>query len=724
MKNFAKTQIARHGRAGTIFLLALLPFFAGTTETFAQAALPQQQSRARGQQAQQAQQSQQQAQTSPAQSNNFGTVAGGDYRSSTISEQSNKIFDVDNDMIDPGAGMMKWKGKIFQVEDAKIFRERFERYLSTPPPEEAQGEYTKILRKIQKLLAQQDIPRAQVNDKMIEAMHLLIDASKFDADESQSLTLANQVYKACRQRAELNELMAWQRALEAEKKKLQDQFSNRDNIRRSEERSLSSRKKDGSKTTTKVEKAPSAQQTFITQRIAENKASMTKASTQRESMETQAKLEFQSTMASFLAARHYGHALLASAFYRVLFRGGQHGLDVGKSEFLEEVNISKMVPSLETFDQIAREMQSEVSKCMRAVESNWNAGQKYSAMRQLIYAYMLGEHELSVIYYPEEKKSQFFRMWLDLREVARQSENRDLGEIELTLARIKAFAPDFPSAEITGKVEAAKRASNMSIMRARQAALAAGMAGTPEAMTAATEEIERHLTTAAEYWPQNPGLTEFMQEVLNKADVLAQLAPEFDRLVAQKKSREIYNRRAEFTAALMQDASRRQRFEEIIAHVTELETALTQVNMLIARHDDYIAWDTLLLAENIDPDDEAVIKKKSELAPLVSTYSRLIVQAKQDEGEGDMASALNKYLAAQDINPASEICRTAIAHAADTILRKITPADTMFVPKPKEPPVANDKDDSDSDDDSDLPANKAGKSDADSASADGDDWDF
>ncbi len=674
----------KKSRVRTFYALALLPFLLGAIEAHAQQQLSPFGSK---------QPTDTTATQQPqSQSTQVGNVSTGDY-SGLLSEQSNKIFDVDSDMINPGEGIMNWKGKIFNVEDTKIFRESFERYLSTPAPQKStKKDYEKLLKKIQKLLTQQEIKQKDVNQKMVEAMSLLLEASTYEADEMQSLTLANQVYKSCRQRAELHDLQVWQKMLEDEKSKLQVQLSGHENLRRKREAesqhnlATGSAGKKGGKASMqssagKVEASP--QQTFITERLAENKAAIASASAQKDTVNFQAKLEFQTTMVTFLTMRHYNHALLSSAFYRVLFKGSQHGLESAKSEFLSEIGISGVVPSLETFDQIAREMQSETSKYVKAADFNWDSGQKYHAMRQMIYAYFIGQHELDVIYYPQEKKTQFFKLWLELREIARQSENRDLGEIELSLARVKAVAPDFPAAEISGKVSAAKRASNLEIMRARQVALTAGAEGTPEAMKAATDEVELHLQKAAEYWPQNPGLTSFMEELLGRADVMAQLAPEFDRLVSQKKYREIFNRRAEFTAALMQDAGRRKRLEEISTYIMGIESLLSQVKVLKARGDNYIAWDTLLVAERIDPNDDNVIKEKSALVDLVAEYSRLLAQAQQDESKRDFPSALNRYIAAQDLNPASEICRKAIARIAERILTGVSPADAEFVPQPK-----------------------------------------
>lgn len=609
-----------------------------------------------------------------------GTTAG-DYRSSTLSEQSDKIFDADSDMINPGEGMMQWKGKIFNVEDTKFFRERFERFLSEPEPEGDRKEYEKKLKRVHNLLKQESIPRERVNGEMIKAMSMLLELSEFEVDNGQSLTLAKQVYKACRQRAELTELYAWQKALRTEDAKLRRKIDNREKSRRIQEETFNSGNKKGEKRTV----PPSPEQVFLTETAAENKAAIKAKGTEALALGTKAKLEFQSLMVSFLVSRRYEHALLASAFYRVLFKGTEHDLKVGEKEFDELLPISNFVPSLESFDQIARELQGETRKCIKGSESLWDAGQKYHAFRQLLSAYYIGENELRVAYYPAERKAEFLQLWFNLRELMRQSENKDLGAIEENLEKIRAFAPDFPASEVTGKLNAAKQASNMAILRARQTAMMAGAAGTPDAMNQAMSDIENYLRIAGEYWPQNPEIPKFMEDVLNRTNVLAQLAPEFDRLVAAKKTREIFNRRAEFTAALMQDAARRERFEEIISHVAQIETVLAQVNMLLARHDDYIAWDMLLSAEAIDPEDDQIVRTKARVAPLVSDYSRLLERAAADERAGKFAEALNKFLAAADLNNASEVCRLGIQRNAEALLEAI-PASAAGVPVSSLPP--------------------------------------
>ena len=604
--------------------------------------------------------------------NNTGSTSAGNYSSSTLEKQSDKLFDVETDMFDPGEGTLRWKGKIFNIEDTKIVRERFERYLAGALPEGNAEDYKRILKDVAALIEQENVSKNNINKNMIAAMKLLMRAAEFEVDGRQSIPLVKQIYKACRQRGELNDLRAWQDALSEERERLERLLNNRARNRENEERSLN-KPRGKNKTVAGVKLPPSKEELHFTELLAENRAMMASASSKNSEMGLQAKLEFQSTMVGYLVARRYDHALLASAFYRVLFLGSQHGVRVGEREISELFPISNFVPSLETFDQIAREMQEETRKSMKSADALWDAKQKYHALRQLLSGFFTGENEVRVAYYSVERRREFLDLWIRMRELQRQAENKDIGVIEETLAEIRRAAPDFPDSEIAGKVRAAKLASNMAILSARQTLLLAGAEGTPSALANAMSESQNYIKKAAELWPQNPEIPRFMEDMTGRTNVMAQLAPEFDKLCAADKKREIFNRRQEFTAALMQDAARRERFEKIVSHVASLEATLAQIKMLLARKDDFIAWDMLLAAEEFDPNDEEVVLTKARTAVRVPEYSRLLSTAAQDEEKGNLGVALNVYLAAQDINPASEICRNAISRVSEKLLARIAP---------------------------------------------------
>jgi hypothetical protein len=65
-----------------------------------------------------------------------------------------------------------------------------------------------------------------------------------------------------------------------------------------------------------------------------------------------AQVEFQSQMVGFLLQRRYRHCIIASAFYRVLFKGGNQNIKVGAKEVKEFFPVSDFVPTLESIDTL------------------------------------------------------------------------------------------------------------------------------------------------------------------------------------------------------------------------------------------------------------------------------------------------------------------------------------------------------------------------------------
>jgi hypothetical protein len=98
---------------------------------------------------------------------------------------------------------------------------------------------------------------------------------------------------------------------------------------------------------------------------------------------------------------------------------------------------------------------------------------------------------------------------------------------------------------VLSKVNNAMNASNMSLLAAKAAALAGD-----------TAKAEAALERATKIWPQNPGVKEFANQVVSRQDTLAQKVPEFDRLMAEAKWREIFNKKLEYALALAQDKER------------------------------------------------------------------------------------------------------------------------------------------------------------------------
>ena len=82
-------------------------------------------------------------------------------------------------------------------------------------------------------------------------------------------------------------------------------------------------------------------------------------------------------------------------------------------------------------------------------------------------------------------------------------------------------------------------------LAARPRLLVATKCETPEA-----HERAAALERAAKIWPQNPGVKDFATQVVSRQDTMAQMVPQFDRLFAEAKWRDIYNKKLEYLEAL------------------------------------------------------------------------------------------------------------------------------------------------------------------------------
>jgi hypothetical protein len=381
-------------------------------------------------------------------------------------------------------------------------------------------------------------------------------------------------------------------------------------------------------------------------------------------------------MVAFLMARHYRHALINSAFYRVVFNASNQEVVVGAKEVKEFFPVSDFVPTLESIDLLSREAIKDVSKGMKTVDDLVKQEELYGAFERLQETFFLGEFEPPVMLYPQEKKRQMLGLWKDLRELQRLGDERDLAKVEAFVNKVRGQARDFPSAPVLSKVNNAMNASNMSLLSAKAAALAGD-----------TTKAEAALERATKIWPQNPGVKEFANMVVSRQDTLAQMVPQFDRMVNEAKWREIFNKKLEFGLALAQDKERSDKLRKIAQRVGELDANIQKALMLATQNNPYLAWDVIVEVYKTDSDDLVLAKTRSDIAPLVAGYAQLIGRAEKLEKEGAEAAALAAWLSAQDLNPASPACGAAVKRLARSVAESAVIRSEGAVPTP---PAADD----------------------------------
>ena len=596
----------------------------------------------------------------------------GDYKSSTAEGGADRLFNVNSDSVDLENGTMQWKGTTMNLGNTRSVRARFERYLAAPTDNGDMKRYVAILDQIQLLLSPQTLTKENYYRNQQEAFNLLFKAAEFECDGQSCLTIASQVQKAWRMGSEYKNIEVTLNQLEILRKTQESVIINRaDRI----EEANAERSQGKGKLVTKGATG-TTELGFKVKDEARTQAQMLAQGTKLSAIGLKAKIEFQSQMVAFLMARRYRHALVTSAFYRVVFNASNQEVVVGAKEVKEFFPVSDFVPTLESIDLLSREAIKDVSKGMQTVDDLVKQEELYGAFERLQETFFLGEFEPPVMLYPQEKKRQMLTLWKDLRELQRLGDERDLASVEAYVNKVRGQARDFPGAPVLSKVNNAMNASNMSLLAAKAAALAGD-----------TAKAEAALERATKIWPQNPGVKEFANQVVSRQDTLAQKVPEFDRLMSESKWREIFNKKLEYALALAQDKERSDKLRKVVQRVGELDANIQKASMLAAQNNPYLAWDVIVEAYKTESDDLVLAKTRSDIAPLVAGYAQLIGRAEKLEKEGAEAAALAAWLSAQDLNPASPACGAAVKRLARSVAESAVIRSEGAVPTP---PAADD----------------------------------
>lgn len=574
---------------------------------------------------------------------------------------------------------MQWKGKTFNLGNSRLMRARFERYLEVPAVNGDVDKYIKILDRIEKILAPNAIDANNYFSSQQEAFNLLFEAAQYEMDGNNCLTIASQVKKIWTIRAEFRDLNITKNQLE-ELRKVQEGII----INRSQRIEEANDDKNSAPSSGQASiKKTSQGTTELGYRVkdeARTQAEILAKNAEMTALGLKAQVEFQSQMVGFLLQRRYRHCIIASAFYRVLFKGGNQNIKVGAKEVKEFFPVSDFVPTLESLDTLAREAMIDVNLGMKTVEDLYKQGEIYASFERLQETYFLGEYEPIVMTFDPAKKREMLDLWRDLRELQRIGDERDLANVEGYVNKVKGRAKDFPNASILSKVNNAINASNMAVLSAKQAALMGD-----------TAKAEAALERAGKIWPQNPQIKEFTNQVVSRQDKIGQMVPEFDRLVSESKWRDIFNKKLEFALALSTDKTRSEKLRQILNRVGELDANIQKASVLTSQNNPYLAWDVLVEASKTESDDLVLAKTRSDIAPLVADYARLIALAEKFEKEGAEAAALNAWLQAQDINPASLICGESIKRLARIVAGGSNEHTPNQVPVPPLAPATNDE---------------------------------
>lgn len=640
--------------------------------------------------------------------------------SGTLLQIINKAFDADSDSINPETGTMSWKGHTYDIGQFRVFRGRFERYLSLPATRD-HDLYSAIFDEIFDLLSTRTADGSQ--ESVVEAWKLLYRASEFDADGGNSLGVANQIFNAWRIRDEKQAFSVTQTELDRIRRQQAasliysgDAFSSRlgrgtaDAVAGSSllgglntgSANNSSSNSDsssggGSGTTTITSGGTTTViggngtgntrpggnrsggnsgtqsqtvgggttsgplgQIFRARELAETEAKIKALEAAGLLSVTQAKIQFQSQIISLFLQRRFQHALIASSFYRYIFKGSHQNLEVGKKELSAFLPSTDLAMTVETIEFLSREAINDVNNGMVAVRANYDDGRKIGALERMQETFFLGEYLPAVTQFEPARKESLLKLYRKIDEARKLADLRDFDAVIALTEEIGTLTKDFRAQEVTSAVRSAQRMSTLSLHAAQQAAA-----------TGDYNRAQEFVEKAAQLWPLNPAINNYTENMASQADLGAQAAIVFDEALKRDDFRRIYERRAELAVAFLNDKVRGPQLSAVIDKMARVEIYLAQTEELLAQNNAFSAWEALASATTFAPNDVVLNQRMAQLAPRVAEFVGHLDRAKRYEADQRYAASLTQFLAAQDIHPASQLARTGLSRVSEAIMAQL-----------------------------------------------------
>jgi len=583
---------------------------------------------------------------------------GGMFESNTFLEMANRAFDPSSDSMDFENGSFEWKGKSFNLTEQRAFRSRFERFLLTSPTDEEE-QYAQLMADILERLS---VSNNSGDDAILDTWELLFRASRFDLDGGNSTIVANQVFNAWRIRQESRGVTMTQRELQNVRKFQQEVVANRalviQNLKEKRVRESSHARRSSENTGSASEvSAPQGESAFRMLDLAETEARILALEAQAAMTGVQAKLQFQSQIVGFILQRRFEHALVLAGFYQALFKGSHQRLEVGTDQLDSFFPNSDLTFTVDSMTFIAREAINDVNKGVDAVNAAYDEKRSLIALERLQEVFFLGEYLTELNKIPTDQRRHLLDLYRGMIEAGELAEAKDYNGVAELANQISKLADDFPKNRVLSSIETAKSMSDMAVFAASQYRNLGDI-----------DQARSELQTAIEIWPSNPAIREFQRETTKLATAGSQGVQIFDDLYGRMDRRALYERRLDLGFALADDTVRRPLLLEVVEQVARIELLVAQSAELVKQDEAYAAWELLVEAAKIDPDDGPMNRARAELAPRVADFVLQLDRAMRQSDSRHHAGALAAYLAAQDIYPASRLCREGVAREANALM--------------------------------------------------------
>ncbi|NNE90716.1 MAG: hypothetical protein HKN23_03635 [Verrucomicrobiales bacterium] len=614
--------------------------------------------------------------TPPTQNPGAGNNGGGGTNNTTVVNQGSqnqgnqRVVGNDVPFLDPTTETFLFDGKAFNVNDNRLFRSRFEKYLnSAEATSEMDLQYRKSIRSVLDALSPHGRERG-VNYLAIAVANLQ-HAAEFPQDSRLCESLANAVYRVFLARNSVHSLQELNQDLDMQRRKLDWNFDAwKDSKKLNTGRKLSSDPNAAQNNQATNPENAGHLQRYI-QRIAEVEAERVANKAKMELSEVEAKLEFQALIVQLFLQRRFEHVIMGTRLYTEFFQDGD-----GRLQFQQGSEVAVTFgttigfdPTITTLDTFANEAIRDVEQQVESFHFMLESGRIDGAARQLQQAFVMGEYLPAVQAVPRTDKIQIQDYARNTFQLVNSMEVKDFTLAEELVTKMREQASDFDYSKPTAAIETAKITSNMRIRTAKNAALKGD-----------EQAYEENIKAAAMIWPTNPQLKEQFNLIADSADVQEQAKLEFDRLLSTQSYRQIYTNKARFIAATVEDPERQAALNQIVENILLIETSMKQADTLLNAGQSYAAWEIVEETFQQFPDDVPLSAKRSDLSTEVAEFVRALKTAENLE-ENQKGSSLTWYLAARRYYPQSKFAKDGI----DRLVNEILPDESAAPPAPLPP---------------------------------------
>ena len=596
-------------------------------------------------------------------SNNNNTTQN---NSTTVINQEPKRSDkpflgTDVPIFNPGTEVFSWDGQNWNINNNRLMRARFEKYLNTPADNsEDDKEYRNVLKKILDSLS----PHKRGNNHLQDAVSLLPRASNYRIDSNLCDSLSQAILGVYYGQKNAVALAEQNAALNKERKLLNwnvevaTSESLIDEARRRNSKSENSNKQQNQGKAV----SNTGRVAGYIQRLAEIEALRIANKTKIGISEVQAKIEYQALILQFAVQRRWEHVLIATRIYRRLFRDGDGVIEIKKDSDADKM-LAKglgLTPTVTSLDMFANEVLREVDEAVVAFEFLADKNELETASKRLAEAFFIGEYLPRIRTLDREKKMKVQSFVRDADSLLSAMDVRDYKNANEIIERMRVQALDFNYSKAKAGIEFYTNMSNTSIAQAKIAAQKGN-----------TDEYKKQMQMAIEAWPLNPQIKEQNDLFASIADVQVTTLNELDTLLAQGNKREIMKNRGRFIAAVQNDQKRTQQLESILNDVLLLEQEIAIIKGLNDNDNPWGAWEIARNAQEKFSDDNELLKLSVELGEKVSPFVRVIKRAEKLEDEKHNGMSLTWYLKAKSIYPKSNYAKDGM----NRLLNIILPAD-------------------------------------------------